>query len=170
MPGPSAVQALSTVRAAASRGLGEAGALFTQVGQALLHHFRKEVAHSLAALLGVVDGIPPANMVFKYWHENLEMKYIHSTHLISIALLQLAPVSLLPGTDTDPTGHHIRHKTSSLSLCNRHTGIHRGKKPQTNNYHYDKTGNYFSFNNKILCRWCCHHLWRKGEKHSPHCG
>lgn len=67
MPGPFAVQAFSAVRAAASRGLGlgEAQALFTQVGQALLHHSRKELAHSLAALLGVADGIPPAKHSFQ---------------------------------------------------------------------------------------------------------
>lgn len=102
--------------------------------------------------------------------KTLETKYIHSTHLISLALLQLAPVSLLPGTATDPTGHHIRHKTSSLSFCNGHTGIHRDKKEKNpNNSHCDKTGHYFSFNNKIFCRCCCHHLWRKGAKHSSHC-
>lgn len=67
MPGPFAVQEFSTVRAAASRGLGLAGAqaLFTQVGQALLQHFRKEVARLLAALLGVADGIPPAKHSFQ---------------------------------------------------------------------------------------------------------
>lgn len=42
-----------------------AQALFTQVGQALLHHCRKELAHSLAALLGVADGIPPAKHGFQ---------------------------------------------------------------------------------------------------------
>lgn len=67
MPGPSVVQAFSTARAAASRGLalGGAQALFTQVGQAPLHHCRKELAHSLAALLGVADGIPPAKHGFQ---------------------------------------------------------------------------------------------------------
>lgn len=97
--------------------------------------------------------------------KTLERKYMHSTHLISIALLQLAPVPLLPGTHPDPTGHQSATKTAHCPFAmdiQAYVGTSREKNP--NNSHRDKTGHYFSFNNKILCRWCCYHLWGKQEQ------
>lgn len=68
--------------------------------------------------------------------KTLETKDTYSTRLISIAPLGLAPAYLLPGADTLPNGHHIRHKTRSLCLCNTSRDIQTSRKkkipPQQN--------------------------------------
>lgn len=62
---------------------------------------------------------------------------MHSTHLISIALLQLAPVPLLPGTHPDPTGHQSATKTAHCPFAmdiQAYVGTSREKNP--NNSHH----------------------------------
>lgn len=127
MPGPFPVQALSTVRAARQQGPvlgGSTGSVYPG-GTGSPAPLQEGTGTFISCSFGSCRWHPSSKTWFSSTDmKTLEVKYTHSTHLISTALLQLAPVPLLPGADTDP--HRAPHRaqtqgTIPLQWAYRHT-------------------------------------------------